>query len=115
MNRVEQRQREWSEEQDRQPGGQGRREVVAFAEILASELSGEKESAEHQAHTGADEHVAVLIAKDNRDAHENEDNAQERSSQTHMKEDGHGSQSSGIGFAQLMLEPGCGRELKPIL
>jgi hypothetical protein len=45
MHSIEERQAEWSEEEDRQPGGQGRGEVVAFTEIFASELSREEEGA----------------------------------------------------------------------
>ncbi len=115
MYGIKECQTKWPEEKNGQPGGQGRGEVIAFAEILASELGREEESAQHQAHAGADEHVAVLIPQDDRDAHHHEDDAQEWPSQAHVKEDGHGGQSGGIGFAQLALKPSRGGELIPAL
>ena len=45
MHRVEKGQGEGPKDQDRQPGGQGRGEVIAFAEILAGELGRKEESA----------------------------------------------------------------------
>src|SRR5205823_13075833 len=59
--------------------------------------------------------ITVLIPQDDRDAHHHEDYAQQGSSKPHVKEDGHSGQAGGIGFAQLVLQPGRGGELIPVL
>ena len=90
MDRVEHHERQWSETEHRQPRGQGWWNEVVASELLAQEFGPKKNAAEHEAQTGADEDVPVLIAQDDRQPHEHQDHSQNGSGETHVEDHRHG-------------------------
>src|SRR5262249_25886446 len=75
MHCVKHDERQRSEEKNRQPCGQDRRYCAVFAEEFAAKRRQEKDPGQNQAKPGADEHVAILIPKNDRKTHEHEQHA----------------------------------------
>src|SRR6266481_3831593 len=77
MHRIKHRERHRAEQEDGQPGGEGRGEVLIVAQAFAGETGREEDATQAKAEGSADKDVAVLVAENDRQSEEDEDQTQD--------------------------------------